>query len=418
MKNACISFRQPRARTRFVRHAVALARAGLWQWLLAWTLPANAARADFAIAQSRMLTPTPAPSLNASSASIAAQPALSLPPLGRAAPPTEAATRSQGIGGVRAGLEVFSEYALRWTSNGQGNVEWFHTFDVPRVHGAIEGNYSDLVRGRVVIEAVRSASEGALMGVAGDSLVFRAREAFGAVRPFEALEVSAGVVPTLTVPEADGTWMMRVVAPSALEASGLGAPADLGVKARLELPRGYGWLGGVVANGEGYASREFNRGKTAEGAVELHPAPNGALLPLGLFASYVAGSAGTVSARADRWTSGLVWQGQAVRAGAFFTYAWGVRQSGTQQAIAASALVRVEPWVRVIGAARVDVHVRDVTTGPADAVTTAWLSAGYRLAEPLEVYVAGSRAVPTARAAAEVPGAEAATLRVMGRVVF
>ena len=65
---------------------------------------------------------------------------------------------------------------------------WFHAFDVPRVHAAVEGAYDDTLRGRVVMEAVRSASEGALIGVSGDSLVIRVREAYGAYRPVEALE--------------------------------------------------------------------------------------------------------------------------------------------------------------------------------------------------------------------------------------
>jgi hypothetical protein len=348
-------------------------------------------------------TPTPAPTL-------------SHPPAGRAAPPTEAATR--GAGPLRAGLEAFADYTYRHTAAPGAAATWFHAFDVPRVHAAVEGVHDETLRGRVVLEAVRSASEGALLGVSGDSLVIRVREAYGAYRPIAPLELTAGVLPTLTVPELDGTWMLRAVAPSVLEQSGLASPADLGAKARLEHPDGYGWVAVAATNGEGYTSRELNRGKSLEGAFELHPFPAGALLPLGVFASYTAGSVGTASVRADRLASGVVWQGTAVRAGAFLAYAWGIAQAGTQQGAAGTAFLRVEPRERLLLGARVDVAVRDVTTGPADAISTVWLTAGYRIAEPAEVFLAGTRALPTARAEAEVPGADTWSLRVIARVVF
>ena len=357
---------------------------------------------------------TPEPVVPAPVAPAAPSPAL--PPNGRAALPTEAATRSTSK--VRAGLEVFAEYNYRRTLGPGDSSTWFHTFDVPRVHGAIEGDYDDRLRGRLLVEAVRSASEGALVGVAGDSLVVRVREAYGAYKLFEPVEISAGVIPTLTVPELDGTWMLRAIAPSGMEANALGTPADLGAKVRVDAPNHYGWAALAATNGEGYAGRELNRGKTIEGAIEVHPLPDGALLPLGFFFSYNAGSIGTVSARADRLTSGLVWQGVAVRAGAFFTYAWGVGQNGTQHAALGSAFLRVEPITRVLAGARVDVDVRDVRTAPADAITTIWLTAGYRVADPLEVFLAGTRSIPTNRADAEVPGSDCWALRVIGRVVF
>lgn len=264
-------------------------------------------------------------------------------PLGRAAPPTEAATRSTGR--VRAGLEVFASYTYRNYGN-----SWFHQFDVPRVHGAVEGEYEG-VRGRVVLEAVRSASEGALIGVSGDSLVVRVREAYAAYRPVTPLEISAGVVPTMTVPDLDGTWMLRAVAPSGLENGGLMAPADLGAKARVDLPAGYGWVGSALSNGDGYTSRELNRGKSFEGATEIHPLPfvaGHALEPFGILASYVSGSTGTSLARANRLTGGLLWQGERIRAGAYATYAWGVAQLGTQNAFLVSGFLRIEPISRLL----------------------------------------------------------------------
>ncbi|MBX3264864.1 MAG: hypothetical protein KF782_34650, partial [Labilithrix sp.] len=336
-------------------------------------------------------------------------------PVGHAAPPTEAATH--GAGPVRAGLEIFAQYSYRSFSGPGDNQAWFHAFDVPRAHAALEGEL-EAARGRVVLEATRSASEGSLLGVAGDSLVLRLREAYGAYRVVAPLELSAGVVPTLTVPNLDGTWMLRPVAPSALEANALMSPADLGAKARVDLPRGYGWLAAAAYNGDGYTNRELNRGKTFEGAAEVHPLPSGALRPLGVFGSYVAGSTGTSLARADRLTGGLVWQGARVRGGAYFTYAWGVAQLGTQRAMLASAFVRVEPVPRLLLGARADHVVRDAAVSPNDALTTVWGSVGYRVALPVESFLALTRSLPTARAESEVPGSNAWELRAIARVVF
>ena len=336
-------------------------------------------------------------------------------PVGRPAPPTEAATRATGP--VRAGLEVFAQYSYRRTLDPDGTTQWFHVFDVPRVHGAVEGSYR-WARGRVVIEGVRSAAEGSLIGVAGDSLVLRAREAYGAAEPLPGLEISAGVVPTLTVPALDGTWMMRPIAPSAVESMGLLSAADLGAKVTYELPRGYGRAGVGAYNGEGYTSRELNRGKNIEAAVEVHPAPGTMAAPLGVFGSWVSGSQGTLVSRADRGTLGLVWQDSWLRAGAFATHGWGVAQFGEQRTWAMSAFVRAEPVTNLLFAARADHVIRDASASAANAITTVWVAGGYRPLPPLEGFLALARSLPTRLARAEVPGVDFWELRVVTRVVF
>lgn len=318
---------------------------------------------------------------------------------------------------MRAGLELFAQYAYRNTTGLDGNNRFFHVFDVPRVHAAVEGEWQT-VRGRVVVEATRSAAEGSLVGVAGDSLVLRVREAYAAYRPFGILEVSGGVVPTLTVPNLDGTWMMRPVAPSVLEANGLLPPADVGGRIRAELPAGYGFVAIAAYNGEGYTSRELNRGKNVEGAAEIHPLPHGALAPLGVFGSFTGGSTGTALARANRLVTGLVWQGDVVRAGAFFAHAWGIADLGTARALALTAFLRVEPIDRLYLGARFDHVVRDTLNDPLSAVSSVWGTVGYRVLDPLEAFLAVSRNVPTRRAEDELPGSNFWDLRVVGRVVF
>lgn len=342
------------------------------------------------------------------------------PPVGRAAPPTEAATR--GKGHVRAGLEVFAQYGLRDTAGATGEHTWFHTFDVPRVHVAVEGEWKE-VRGRVLVEATRSASEGALIGVAGDSLVLRVREAYAAYRPWKPLEISAGVIPTLTVPNLDGTWMMRPVASSVMEANGFGTPADLGAKARVDVPGGYGFFALAATNGEGYTNREQNRGKNVEALAEVHPLAgvSPTLSALGAFVSYSAGSTGTGRAKANRLTGGLVWQGDRVRGGALVSHAWGLADLGSARALALSAFVRVEPLSRLYLGARFDHVLRDLVSDasvPESTLSTLIGSVGYRVVEPLETFVAVTRQVPTTRARDEVPGSDFTELKVVGRVVF
>lgn len=359
--------------------------------------------------------PAPAPPPTSAAAALDATPEAVLVPIGKAAPPTEAATR--GRGNVRAGLEVFAQYTARNTIDLDRNSSFFHLFELPRAHAAIEGEYQG-AKGRVVLEATRSAAEGALLGVAGDSFVMRVREAYAGYRAFDMLEISAGVVPTLTIPNLDGTWMMRAVAPSVLEQNGLLASADLGARAKLDLPAGYGFLAVGAYNGEGYTSRELNRGKNIEGALEIHPVPRGALAPLGVFASFSGGSTGTTLARANRLVSGLVWQGARVRGGAIFAHAWGLADLGTAKALALSAFVRVEPVDRLYLGARFDHVVRDTVADPLDAKSTVWGTVGYRILDPLEGFVAIARSVPTRRAEDEAPGQNFWDLRVVGRAIF
>lgn len=94
--------------------------------------------------------------------------------------------------------------------------------------------------------------------------VFRLREAFAGWAPGRVMRVQAGVVPTLTIPEIEGTWRLRAVAPTALEQTGLCASADLGATVRATLPGTFGWVGVGAYNGEGYSGRELNRSTSVE----------------------------------------------------------------------------------------------------------------------------------------------------------
>ena len=343
---------------------------------------------------------------------------------GVAAPPTAAGNSGLSVT-FKPGLEIIAQYTYRSMSDGAGGSQWFHLFDLPRAHASMQIEHK-AVDARAVLEAVRSASEGSLMGVSGDSLVLRVREAWGRARwPATAtadelvVEGKAGVVPTLTVPELEGTWMTRAVGPTPLEATGFASPADLGGTVKLTLPSRYGHVAVGAYNGEGYTNRELNRGKNLEFAGSIHPfAAVAAARPLAVFGSYVMGSSGTALARANRTTAALLWQGSRLRAGASYTYAQGVRDDGEQTGYVVDVFARVEPVGRLLLNARASVWARDTRQADADTVTTLTGAVGYRVAQPLEGFVAFDRSLPTTRAQAALPGSDFWTLRVITRVVF
>jgi len=337
-------------------------------------------------------------------------------PVAEATPPTSAAT-TPSESPIRAGLEIFAQYAYRATYAQSGSSSWDHDFDVPRVHGAVEGDYGPLF-GRLVIEAVRSANEGALVGVAGDSLIMRVREAYAAYKLGHVLQMSAGVVPELTIPELDGTWALRAVSASPQETTSLYAPADLGVTAVAKVPDYWGWVGVGVYNGEGYAQQELNQGKNVEIAGAIHPLHMPGLLPLGLFASYTSGSTGVESARANRATVGLVYQGATVRAGVDYSYAWGVGENGTQIATITDGYFRVEPVPRLIVGGRVSYWLRNASAVSEDTETSVTGTVGWRFGDPLETFVAVTRAFSSTEAQTEDVGSDYTELRVVAHVVF
>lgn len=314
------------------------------------------------------------------------------------------------------GLEVFAQYAYRRTESSGGDSAWFHAFDAPRVHAWLEAEY-DHVRGKVLLEGVRSTADGALIGVSGDSVLLRAREAFGAYAPFSFLELRGGIVPTPTIAVLEQSWRMRAIAPSGIETAGLSSPADLGGQVRAIFPKDHGFASVAAYNGEGYARRELNRGKNAEVAALVFPlASMQSLRPLGVFASYVAGSAGVGLSRADRATGALVWQGDRVRGGVSGTYAWGVDGIGAERGAALDVFVRVEPIDRFLLGARLTHWMR--ARNAEDVVTTIWGALGYRIAAPLEGFLSVTRALPSALAEGSLPGSKFWEARVTTRIAF
>ena len=345
-------------------------------------------------------------------AAAAAQTPATPEPIPTAGPATPAGTTGLA---VRPGVEIFGQYALRLVDGSAGDTAWFHAFELPRAHASLGASYGP-AQARFVLEAVRSASEGALLGVAGDSLVLRVREAWAGAALTRWIELRVGVVPTLTIPEIEGTWRLRAVAPTPLEVTGLGAPADLGVTLRARLPADLGWAAVGVYNGEGYTNRELNRGKNLEAAFAVH-VPRGPLRRLTLLGSYVFGSSGTGLSRADRLTGALLWQGDRVRGGVSLTAGWGVDDDGARRSLLVEGFARVEPIARLIVGLRASWWQRDDRAAD-DQVLTLLGSVGWRVFDPLEVHLALSRQTAGERTRAALPGIENTELRAVTRVVF
>ncbi|MGE0324320.1 MAG: hypothetical protein AB7S68_18535 [Polyangiaceae bacterium] len=344
---------------------------------------------------------------------------------GRAAPPTSAGRKLEGVT-LTPGLEVFAQYAYRRTETqdaaGASSSEWIHEFDVPRVHLSLTAE-TDQVMGRVLVEAVRSAENGALVGVSGDSLVARLREGYGGYRGVSWLEVNAGLIPTLTLPELEGTWMLRAVGAAPQEEAGLLSPADIGGSARVLLPgsgpeadSSYGWIGAAAYNGEGYTNRELNRGKNFELAASIHPVSSGMLRALAMFAGYTKGSKGTGLSRSDRATGALLWQGTFLRAGAGFTYAWGLRDSGSTRSWMIDGFANLTPWKGLIAALRASNWRRSTATD--DSILSLTGAVGWEFDPALQTFLAVTRSLPSDDAQAALPDSDYLEARAVARVAF
>jgi hypothetical protein len=241
----------------------------------------------------------------------------------------------------------------------------------------------------VITETVRSTSGGSLIGLAGDSIVLRVRNASVGYALLRRLRLDAGVVPTLTIPALERVSGLRVLGGTGLERTGLGTPADLGVTSRVELPHGFGFVGIGAYNGQDYTGRELNRGKNVELAAVVRPFALGPSLgrPLAVHATFVGGSNGTSRARADRVTGGVSYARREARVGVSVTYGAGVADDGGRRAVMLDAFLLAVPFLGLMVGAQA-VHVRRDLDVSGDDVTTLTGAVGYRVVAPLEALIA------------------------------
>jgi hypothetical protein len=317
---------------------------------------------------------------------------------------------------IEAHLSVYGQYVLS-VRDDNGETDWFHEFELPRAHARIDAAFEG-ARARVMVEGVRSASEGSLLGVAGDSFVLRLREAWLAYTAWGVIETRVGLVPTMTIGPVESLWGMRMVAPTAIERAGLLSPADLGGTVRGFFPKGFGWVGAGAYNGEGYTQRELNRGKNIEVATEVHPfAFSETAAPFTVLASYSSGSSGTALARSNRVSTSLGWQGDVVRGGASFTYAWGIADQGDTLSALAEGFIRVRPIERLSLGANGMFWSRDLAAD-SDWTVTITGSVGYFIVDPLGVFLAVDGFLLGGQAEEALPPKDDVRFRVIGAVDF
>lgn len=266
--------------------------------------------------------------------------------------------------GITPDEQRFGDYRLQLVGDDD-----FHRFTLSRGHVSLKLRYEG-ASARVLLEAVDSSAQGALLGVAGSSIVTRIREAWAAYRPVTWLDVRAGVVPNLAMPAIERAWARRAVDPVRAEHFGLLAPADLGATIRGELPDGYGWLAAGAFNGDGYTGRELNRNKNVEVAAAVHLlAGVSGGEPFGVLLGFTYGSEGAGSSRADRLTAGLLWSGERIGGGATMTYAWSFAGDGAKRSVLVSGFVRGRPIAGLLLATQVG-HFRRSLDVDGDVLTT------------------------------------------------
>ncbi len=350
------------------------------------------------------------------------------PPPPVAPPKTDAAktdpskTDSPDTPTIKPLLEVFAQYRLRSTTAENGESSWFHEFILGRAFAGVDASWHGAT-GRVILEALRSANDGGLVGVAGNAFVFAAREAWAGYTltlPSGAgeLRAQAGIVPGFFVPAVESAWRLRLLERTTFEASGLAYAADVGAHVSYDLPKKLGTVGVGAENGESYLRPELNRGKNFVAAATIHPlATVRGLEPLAILLGTQIGSIGTASARANRWYGGLFWIGERVSGGVSAVYALGVADDGTKTSAAFDVFARVEPVKNLLVGARFALWLRD-TRVSGDATSQLLVSVGYRIVEPLEVHAAFVRTWVASGAVAALPGDDGYDGRIAARVHF
>jgi hypothetical protein len=187
------------------------------------------------------------------------------------------------------------------------------------------------------LEAVRSAGPDSLFGVAGDSLIIRAKHAFAFSQQdlgFGQLTLQMGLVPDPWTQSLEGQYDLRGAAPTLAERAGFFDTSDLGATAQLEALEGRLGLRLAYLNGEGRNQLEQNAGKNL--TVVLSGTPLllelGGLLQVNLHAGYRDGSLGAGRAKNHRIFAALTALHPRARGGVEWSEALGYRGRGEVQA--------------------------------------------------------------------------------------
>ncbi len=293
--------------------------------------------------------------------------------------------------------DAFGEFNARFPSEGPA----LPAFTVPRVQLGLDAAWLG-ASARVLAEGAYATNGGALVGVQGDSVVLRLREAWAGYR-WRFLEARMGLIPTLLIPELERGFRFRELGADGLERQQLLAPADLGASLRGFLPGGHGFVGVAVTNGEGYTSRELNAGKNVDVTALVRPfAALG--LPLEVLGVASFGTQGVPQIPTARAGGGVQWSGPVLGAGASLFWARGLLGEASRTGLLAQGFVRLTLFEHLHLTARTQYFARSLAQE--DGLFEGLLGVGGGHAF-VDGFVAWARTVPVGVARPSVVGFDA-----------
>lgn len=305
-------------------------------------------------------------------------------------------------------LHLVGEYGARFPSAARRS----NAFSLPRAHGGLEVRLG-AARGRLLLDAAHATAGGALLGVSGDSLVVRVREAWAGYRRRTlgtTIEARLGVVPSLLSPAMERAWQHRALGAVALERFQLASPTDFGLSLQLELPWRLGWAGVAVTNGEGYTARELNLGKNVEAALALHPLRATHLRRLVVLAGTTLGSSGLPESATVRYGGGVLWDGARLGLGITAFGFRGLLADANHSGYALEGFARATLIRHVLLAGRVQYLRRSLEAR--DDALDALVGAGLRV-RGLDVFAAYSHVWLRGATWAALPGGAGGQLRLL-----
>ena len=285
-------------------------------------------------------------------------------------------------------------------------------FVLDRVHVSLRAARGEL-EARLLLEAVPSANEGALIGVAGASLLMRLREAWFGYAPVAGLSFQAGVVPTLIAPALERQDGLRDIGRTPLEALDLEPMADLGLRARYELPHELASLSLGAFAGDGYTAQELNDAKAMEALLTFSAGGSSAVThPLTLTLGARRNRRGAAGTRDTRLHGALAWVAPRVGGGVGFSYLLGLEGDGARRGTLLTLHANAEPIDRLLLGARFFRFMRDL-----DHADDHWMrleaAAGVRVVEGLKLWLVARKSWPGARTRDVVGGSDEFALRLM-----
>jgi hypothetical protein len=244
-------------------------------------------------------------------------------------PPSQIHPLQTEFGDFRAGLfgDIFGFFRYQ-SAQGQTTNE----FDLERFQLGGWVQYKQIAGAMVALETVRSSGSQSYFGIAGDSLVVRAKWAFAEATPLgHWLSIRAGIVPDLLLPAIESSWDFRMQGKTGPERDGFLTVGDLGATIEGALPLGLGSLALQYTNGEGIAQREQNNGKNTTVLLKLIPL-RWRLPQLTVQLYFRDGSIGPASAADRRFLGAVIYSGRKFGAGLLGGYAMGYNGDGSVNA--------------------------------------------------------------------------------------